>query len=121
MPRNLLPKAMNCLNRASIAFVRLGRFSKIASPRPPSLEDLARTVGTNAKRLSKDFQILHGMTVFAWLREYRLRQAADLLRTSQLSVSEIADRLGFSSGPNFSTLFKERFQVTPRQYRTSSV
>jgi len=42
-----------------------------------------------------------------------LRQAADLLRTSQLSVSEIADRLGFSSGPNFSTLFKERFQVTP--------
>jgi len=65
MPRNLLPKAMNCLNRASIAFVRLGRFSKIASPRPPSLEDLARTVGTNAKRLSKDFQILHGMTVFA--------------------------------------------------------
>jgi len=87
---------------------------------PPSLEDLARAVGTNAKRLSKDFQILHGMTVFAWLREYRLRQAADLLRASSLSISEIADHLGFSSGPNFSTLFKDRFQITPRQYRTSS-
>jgi DNA-binding response OmpR family regulator len=86
---------------------------------PPTLEQLARAVGTNAKRLSKDFQILHGMTVFAWLREQRLHQAAQLLRTTGLTISEIAERLGFSSGPNLSTLFKSRFQVTPRQYRIS--
>jgi len=88
---------------------------------PPSLEELASLVNTNAKRLSKDFQILYGMTAFAWLKERRLQQAAGLLRSSLMPIARIADQLGFSSSANLATAFKTRFQLTPRQYRKSAI
>lgn len=86
---------------------------------PPSLENLASAVNSNAKRISRDFQILYGMTAFGWLKEYRLQRAAERLRRGNSSIAQIADELGFSSSAKMATLFKERFQMTPRQYRAS--
>ena len=84
---------------------------------PPSLGDLATTVGTNSKRLSRDFQVLFGMPVFAWLREQRLKRAQELLSTTRLPVERVAEAVGYGGGANFATAFKRRFHITPRKYR----
>jgi DNA-binding response OmpR family regulator len=87
---------------------------------PPKLEELAHSVGSNPHKLSKDFQILYGMTVFEWLREQRMQEAAKLLHHSDYSIQHIADMLGYTLNSNFATAFKKRFNLSPREYRKLS-
>lgn len=84
---------------------------------PPTVEQLARLVGTSEKRLSRAFREDLGQTVFEYLRDERLRIAQRLLGQTPLSIANIAEEIGFSSAANFATAFRERFQMTPSTYR----
>jgi DNA-binding response OmpR family regulator len=84
---------------------------------PPTVERLARLVGTNEKRLSRAFRENLGLTVFEYLRDERLRIAQRLLSGTPLSIAGIAEEIGFSSAANFATAFRERFGTTPSGYR----
>ena len=83
----------------------------------PSLAEIARKVGTHDKRLSSIFREHLGTTVFAYVREARLRKGQELLADSRLSVQDIAELVGFRSACNFTTAFRERQGLTPSQYR----
>ncbi|UTD56602.1 response regulator transcription factor [Halomonas sp. MS1] len=83
----------------------------------PSLQELARLVGTNAKRLNAAFKEMVGMTVYEYLREIRMNEARELLSNTHLSVSAIAAHVGFSSSANFSTAFKEKFGTSPMKFK----
>ncbi len=83
----------------------------------PSLPELAHQVGTNERRLTELFREATGMTVFAWLREQRIALARRLLAESELDVQQIALQVGYGSAANFTTMFRERLGVTPRDYR----
>lgn len=84
---------------------------------PPTVDQLARLVGTNEKRLSHAFRETLGQTVFEYVRSERLRVAQRLLAGTALSIANIAEEIGFSSAANFATAFRERFGVTPSVYR----
>lgn len=83
----------------------------------PSLSDIAQSVGTHDKRLSALFRKHLGVTVFAWVREERLRLSRDLLRDPAMSMAQIAERVGFHSAANFATAFRKCMGVAPSQYR----
>ncbi|MDD2545461.1 MAG: response regulator [Burkholderiaceae bacterium] len=83
----------------------------------PDLNELARMVGTNARRLNEAFKRCVGVTVFEYLREERMKAARTLLAKTALEVQDVALELGFTSGANFSTAFKERFGLSPTQFR----
>ena len=82
----------------------------------PSLDELARMAATNRTSLNQQFQILYGSTVFDWLREQRLVKAS-LLLAADRPVSEISQSVGYASSSAFSQAFRNRFSVTPREYR----
>ncbi len=86
----------------------------------PSLPDLAHQVGTNERRLTELFRSATGMPVFAWLREQRFQMACRLLAESGLDIQQIADHVGYGNAGNFTTMFRERLGVTPREYRQAS-
>jgi DNA-binding response OmpR family regulator len=83
----------------------------------PTVEQLARLVGTNEKRLSRAFRDNLGKTVFEYLRDERLRIAQKLLSSTSLSIASIAEEIGFSSAANFATAFRERSGMSPSAYR----
>ncbi|MDX5978409.1 DNA-binding response regulator [Vreelandella alkaliphila] len=83
----------------------------------PGLQELARLVGTNSKRLNAAFKNTVGVTVYEYLREIRMNEARELLTNTHLSVSTIASHVGFSSSANFSTAFKERFGTSPIKFK----
>ncbi|MBA4502784.1 response regulator transcription factor [Marinobacterium marinum] len=85
----------------------------------PSVQDLARLVGTNAKRLNTAFKECAGATVYEYLREERMKEAWQLLRNTDTSINDIAAQVGFSNGANFSTAFRERFGLAPSKFRLS--
>lgn len=84
---------------------------------PLELADLAKAVGTNSRRLNEAFRQCAGVTVFDFLREERLKEARRLLSDTSLEIQLIASQLGYSSAANFSTAFRERFGVSPRNFR----
>jgi DNA-binding response OmpR family regulator len=83
----------------------------------PELASLARSVGTNTRLLNEAFRKFVGVTVFDYLREARMKEAMHLLSETELEVQTIANDLGYASAANFSTAFRERFGLSPRQYR----
>ena len=83
----------------------------------PSLDQLARLARTNRRSLNQGFQELYGMSVFHWQREQRLVEAARLLRASELPIAQIASCVGFGTHQGLVKAFRERFAVTPSDYR----
>ncbi|NRR33464.1 response regulator [Oxalobacteraceae bacterium] len=85
----------------------------------PNLSEIARSVGTYREKLSQLFRAHTGMTVFAFIREERIRRGEQLLRETDIDVQDIALLIGFNNAGNFATAFRERLGVTPSAYRQS--
>lgn len=85
--------------------------------RLPALAEIAHKVGTHDKKLSAIFREHLGTTVFAWIRDERLRRGRELLASSRMSMQDIAEQVGFRSACNFTTAFRERAGVTPSAFR----
>ena len=54
----------------------------------------------------------------AYLNDHRLNLAAELLRITDATVLDIAGRVGFDNLSYFNRLFKRRYGMTPREYRS---
>ncbi len=85
----------------------------------PSLNEIARNVGTYREKLSQLFRAHTGMTVFAFIREERIRRGEQLLRETDIDVQDIALLIGFNNAGNFATAFRERMGITPSAFRHS--
>lgn len=84
---------------------------------PPTLAKLALVSGLNEFKLKNGFREMFGNSVFAYLAEARLVIAQRLLVEGSKTATEIAFELGYSSLQHFSSRYKERYGVTPRQLR----
>lgn len=79
---------------------------------------LCKELGVGHTLLHGKFKGLTGMAPCEFILNYRLKKAALILREERyLQISEIADKLGFSSPRYFSRCFKNQFSVTPVEYR----
>lgn len=83
---------------------------------PPSLDELAKRVGLNIKKLKNDFKEFYGVPVFTFLLNYKMELAKKLLLEQQLNVNEIALNLGYSNSSHFIAAFKRKFEITPKQF-----
>ena len=81
-----------------------------------SLEELGGALGYNYSYLSNLFKTATGITVSSYYRGRRLELAKEMLRERSMNVTEIAERLGYSSLYAFSRAFKEAFGISPKQY-----
>ncbi len=87
---------------------------------PPALAEMARLVGTHGKKLTAIFRRHLDMTVYAYIRAERLRKSQELLANSDASIQDIAELIGFRSGANFATAFRQRTGKTPSAFRNHS-
>ena len=83
-----------------------------------SVEEIAAALGVSRSFLSRCFKEVHGMTILEYLLGVRMKKALSLLDETDMSVNEIAARVGFNNANYFFRKFKEEFDVTPTQYRT---
>lgn len=80
---------------------------------PPSLNRLAATVGTNRTKLNRGFRSVFGASPYQFLHRERMNLAHALLKTDELTVTEIAARCGYDHVSNFSLAFKAHFGQPP--------
>ncbi|MBE9050844.1 helix-turn-helix transcriptional regulator [Nostocales cyanobacterium LEGE 11386] len=87
---------------------------------PPTLLDLAQQVGIHHMKLKKGFRQIFGTTPFGYLHEYRMEQARQLLQAGNMSVTAVANAVGYDHLGHFSTAFKRKFGINPNSCRSGN-
>ncbi|OAS18525.1 AraC family transcriptional regulator [Paenibacillus oryzisoli] len=83
-----------------------------------SLDQCAQICGLSPQYLSKLFKKKKDVSFIEYLTKVRIEKSIELLRTTDLSVSDVAERVGYQM-KNFIRVFKKHMGVTPGQFRGS--
>jgi DNA-binding response OmpR family regulator len=86
-----------------------------------SVEELSNKLYMGRTSLYRKIQALSGETPTDFIRTYRLKRAAELLRSSNKSVIDIAFDVGFSSATYFTKCFKKQFHQLPKEYQKNNM
>lgn len=81
------------------------------------LDDIADTLGLNSSYLSRLFKKETGTSLQDFINDVRVERAANLLIYSEESLPAIAQYVNFPTQSYFGKIFKQKMQMTPRQYR----
>ncbi len=82
-----------------------------------TIEELSRKFHINPTTLKKAFKDEYGSSIAAHTKEHRMERAEILLREGNMSVSDAARAVGFDSASRFTSAFKEKYGVSPSEYR----
>jgi transcriptional regulator GlxA family with amidase domain len=82
-----------------------------------SLDDAARTAGASKRTLARRVKAALGVSPLAYFQHLRIQRAVHLLKTSQASVDEIAEAVGYSDGATLRTLLRRELEVGVKELR----
>lgn len=92
-----------------------------ARPEAPwTVPELARQAGASRSGLAAKFTTALDVSPLRYLTRWRMTLAAELLRTTDLPISQIAGRVGYATDAAFSKVFKRHFSVPPASWRSSA-
>ena len=84
-----------------------------------SVENLADLLNISRIQLYRKIKAMFDVNVTDYINNIRLEQAKSMLQNPELTISEVAYKTGFSSPNYFSTVFKNKFGLTPNAFRKS--
>lgn len=84
-----------------------------------SVEMLSKEMGVSRVHLYKKLLAITGQSPVEFIRKIRLQHAAQILEKSQLTVAEVAYKVGFNNRKYFTKYFKEEYKILPSQYAES--
>lgn len=93
------------------------RFMTMNYSQPLTLEAVAKTVNFSPTYFSHRFRKVTGVTFKEQLNRIRLKQAGQLLMTTDESITKIATACGFNSSNYFKDVFRRTMGLSPREYR----
>ncbi len=125
--KELILLLMQTKNAESI----LGLFSYLFTPRQAnfrevvqthlysdfSLAELAKLSGRSLSAFKRDFETYFHSTPARYIKQKKLVKAKDLLLTTDFTIGEISDQVGFGDAAHFSKLFKKRYHLAPSEFR----
>ena len=82
-----------------------------------TLDDIAHAASMSRSYVSSYFKLVTGVSPYDYLLTARVEKAIRLLKKTELSVTEIAQKCGFGSLSSFNKTFRKSLGVTPREYR----
>lgn len=88
---------------------------------PPSLQELADTIGLSLKKLKEGFKQIYGDTVYSFLFDYKMEVARKLLESGNFNVNEVGLKVGYSTASHFIAAFKKKYGTTPKKYTQSTI
>lgn len=105
---------MDFLLRALIKTVR----RRVRADEELTVEAVTKELGYTRQYVSGRFHRMTGRLLSHFLKEKRLEKAARLLKSGNMRISQIARCCGFDSENYFRQQFRERFGMSPRQFRS---
>jgi AraC-like DNA-binding protein len=82
-----------------------------------TIEELSKRYFLNTSALKETFKTVYGSPIASYMKEYRMKSAMELLRTTDYHISEIANNVGYQSQSKFTAAFKNITNILPSEYR----
>ena len=82
-----------------------------------TIEELSRRFDIPSTTLKNNFKAMYGSSLYAYLRTLRMNRAAAMLKTSDKSIAEIANEVGYENPSKFSAAFVSEMHMQPLEYR----
>jgi len=92
-------------------------YIKLCLSKPLTLDEITKVVGISPNYLSHIFKKEVGVSVSQYIADKRCEKAAEMLRTTTLSIQEISTYVGYLDNNYFVKVFKSRYDITPTEYR----
>ena len=108
---NLLISPTSGITEKAAAFIRENLQKDL------SIQSVSRATNISKSVLYKAFHSRYGCTVGAYINEARVERSLEYLLKTNLSMEEISQKVGFSSGSYYSKTFKKQLGISPLQYR----
>ena len=96
----------------------LVRFVEESYSRKLSLEEIGRSVDMSPSSVCRYFKRRTHQNLWEYINSFRINRAAQLIVETQLPISEIGPRCGFTNVSNFNHLFRAHLGTTPSDYRS---
>lgn len=87
----------------------------------PTIDELSKEFLINTATLKNTFKGIYGQPIGTYMKEYRIRQAAVLLRQTQATIAEIANQVGYENQSKFATAFRDILMISPAEYRKQNI
>lgn len=85
-----------------------------------TIDDLSREYLINTATLKNTFKGIYGQPIGTYMKEYRMKQAAVLLRQTQDTIAEIANKVGYENQSKFASAFRDVMKIAPVEYRNQN-
>ena len=82
-----------------------------------SVTYLCKKGGLSPSKLQEGFKFMHGTTVTDYIRDVRVQLAENLIKTTDMNISEVVYSIGFISRSYFSKIFKAKYNCSPKEYK----
>ncbi len=82
-----------------------------------TIDYLCRETGFSPSKLQEAFKRIHGRTVIDFIRNVRLEAALQLIKTTDMNISEIVYSIGLTSRSYFSKIFKNKYKCSPKTFQ----
>ncbi|MCK0159179.1 helix-turn-helix domain-containing protein [Allomuricauda sp. F6463D] len=82
-----------------------------------SISYLCKKSGLSPSKLQEGFKLMHGTTVTDYIRDVRVKKAEDLIKNTDMNISEVVYSIGFISRSYFSKIFKAKYNCSPKEYK----
>lgn len=117
MRKNILLPPKQQENTVSVRMQKFLRCIELHYPEDLTLEAIAESACVSKSECLRCFHLTLQTTPYKYLMEYRLSKAAELLKKTEQSVSEISSCVGFHQVSHFGKCFKEKTGCSPKEYR----
>ena len=78
-----------------------------------TVSSFSKETGLSPRKLQEGFKRIYGRTVIDYVRDVRLDVAIELMKTTEMNISEIVYSIGFTSRSYFSKIFKRKYHCSP--------
>lgn len=118
--QSLWPRTFSRTSLVDAAMDARDRLSEMLDD-PPTLEELAGSLGQKPRSLAAALQDVFDMSIAELVRELRLSRAREELSRDDMTLETIAQRAGYGHVSNFTTAFRRRFNLSPRAFQKVNV
>src|SRR5690606_32524006 len=104
-------------HHGDVRILRAQKFIASSYETPDALLGAAEKAQLPRRTFERRFRLATGLSPLAYLQEVRIQNARSLLESTDWSVHDIAENVGYTDVPHFRTLFQRRSHLTPSRYR----
>lgn len=89
----------------------------IFQQRPPTLDQLARMINVNRRKLEEIFQQRYGKSIYRYFLDIKMKRILRYVKEDRISLKEISEMFGYSHQSALTLAFKRKFGVNPSQLK----